>query len=638
MDEQEGATVKEPPPLPRRELAESTLLSLGLGVVLALVLGAANVYLGLFAGMTVSASIPAAVVSMAVMRGIFRRGTILENNISQTVASTGESLAAGAIFTLPALILTGVWSHFNYWISTGIIMAGGLLGIVFMVPLRKALIVDRQDLRYPEGVACAGVLAAGQQHGVGIKVIIAGLGLGALFKLLVSGMRVLQETVEGAVLAGERVFYAGAAMSPALLAVGYIVGTGVAVQVFLGGVIGWVLTIPAVGAHFGGVQEATALDTAWTLWSTEVRYMGVGAMLVGGLYSIWQVRAGLVEGVRSLRQAGATGAGDADTRTERNMTLAQLVSLLVLAILGTYILYIFLIKSLSLATVALVVMIPAAFLFAAVATYIVGLVGSSNSPVSGMTICAVLLAAFVIWAGGGTGSFAILATLGVAGVVCCVACTAGDVAQDLKTGLLVGATPARQQWAEVLGVVLPAFVMAPVLTLLHLKYGIGEGLMAPQATLFASLAEGFFGDGTLPYPMIAAGVGVGLLVILLDTVLLGGRQSGFRLHILPIAVGIYLPLALSTPIMLGGLLHWWVRRGENRDDPIHNTGILLGSGMIAGEALMGIGLAIPVVFGAGEFLEVTGIPLPARQAASVLLFVGVVVVYGIVARRRTNLD
>lgn len=620
---------------PEAEVAESTVLSLTIGVILAIVLGAANVYLGLYAGMTVSASIPAAVVSMAVMRGVFRRGTILENNIAQTVASTGESLAAGAIFTLPALILSGVWEQFDFWISTGIILTGGLLGIVFMVPLRKALIVDRPDLRYPEGVACAEVLTAGQHEGSGLKAIAIGMGAGALFKLLVSGLKVLQETVEGAVAQGERVFYFGSAMSPALLAVGYIVGLGVAMQVFLGGVIGWLIAIPIAGPSLATGEPAAALDTAWTLWSTEVRYMGVGAMLVGGLYSIWNVRAGLVAGVRSLRDAGAGGGDEAIPRVDRNMTLPQLAGLLVVSVLATYVLYLFLIQSFSLATAALLVMIPAAFLFAAVATYIVGLVGSSNSPVSGMTICAVLLAALVIWLDGGTGRSAILATLGVAGVVCCVACTAGDVAQDLKTGQLVGATPARQQWAEVLGVVVPAFVIVPILALLHNHYGIGKGLLAPQATLFASLVKGIFQDGsTLPYGMIKAGVGVGVGIIAVDLVL-ARMASAFRLHIMPIAVGIYLPLSMSVPIALGGVLFWWLNRAKLEEDPLHNGGILFGSGIIAGEALMGIALAVPATFGIHMALNMDSVPVVLRNGVSLVLFAVVFALYARISRRRS---
>ncbi len=616
------------------DIPESTVLSLGLGVLLAVVLGAANVYLGLYAGMTVSASIPAAVVSMAVLRGCFKRGTVLENNISQTVASTGESLAAGAIFTLPALIITGVWDKFDYWVSTGIIMMGGLLGIVFMVPLRKALIVDRKDLRYPEGVACAEVLTVGQAGGSAIRAIAWGFGLGALFKLMVSGLQVIQGTVEVAILRGQRVFYAGSDMSPALLAVGYIVGLGVASQVFLGGVIGWLITIPIAGPSFA-LNEADPVAHAWTLWSTQVRYLGVGTMLVGGLYSIVNVRAGLVAGIKSLGQAGQ-GAGETDIRTERNMSLKALFFILAFSVVGTFVLYVVLIKSLGLALVSTIVMIPAAFLFAAVATYIVGLVGSSNSPVSGMTICAVLLAAVVIWLSGGSGDSAILATLGVAGVVCCVACTAGDVAQDLKTGQLVGATPERQQWAEVLGVVVPALAMAPVLALLHKSYVIGsDQLLAPQATLFASLVKGFFGDGDLPYTMIWMGIGVGILIILIDAFMTYSGSSK-RLHVMPIAVGIYLPLALSVPIIVGGLLHAWVNRDREASDGLSQGGLLFGSGLIAGEALMGIGLAIPKIEGWDFAIEMGFMSPHIHQLSSLAFFMGVCIVFYKIACRRES--
>ena len=548
------------------------------------------------------------------------------------MASTGESLAAGAIFTLPALIIAGVWQEFDFWISTGIVLMGGLLGIVFMVPLRKALIVDRPDLRYPEGVACAQVLRVGQGGATsGIRAIAIGLGLGALFKFFVSGLKVLSGTVEYAWFQGQRAFYMGSDMSPALLAVGYIVGLGVACQIFLGGVIGWIITIPFAGPYYQ-LETTDALEHAWTMWSTEVRYLGVGAMLVGGLASIWNVRAGLVAGIRSLQGASADSSG-VDGRTERNISLRALLFLLTFTVFGTLILYYFLIHHLGLAIVALLVMIPASFLFAAVATYIVGLVGSSNSPVSGMTICAVLMAAIVISVAGGTGSGAILATLGVAGVVCCVACTAGDVAQDLKTGQIVGATPARQQWAEILGVVVPALTMAPVLTLLHNTYTIGsKELLAPQATLFASLVSGFFGEGTLPYPMIIAGMGVGAGILMLDAILHTTRP-GLRLHVMPIAVGIYLPLALSVPIVLGGLLHAWLNRRREEDEDNHQ-GLLFGSGLIAGEALMGIGLAVPATLGITLALDMESVPPLLRAAVSLLLFLGVVLAFAYVAQRR----
>jgi len=570
-------------------VAETTPLAIGLGLVLALVLGAANVYLGLYAGMTVSASIPAAVVSMAILRGVFRRGTILENNIAQTIASTGESLAAGAIFTIPALVLVGVWKDFQFWPTTLIIMCGGLLGVVFMVPLRRALIVDREDLTYPEGVACSEVLTVGQEGGSGIKPIGIGLLVGAAFKFLVSGLSAIKGTLEFAVAKGQSIFYGGSDLSVALVSVGYIVKLKVAVQIFLGGVIGWVIAIPLIG----GYESGEALESAWSAWSTQVRYIGVGTMLVGGLFSIWSVRKGIFAGLGSLHSVPETKKGKAVPRTEQDMPLYILVAVLLLTILLTMGLYQYLIGSIGAMFASIIMTVIASFLFVAVATYIVGLVGSSNSPVSGMTICALLMTAGMLLALGIKGDSAILATLGVAGVVCCAACTAGDIAQDLKTGQLVGSTPRKQQMVEVIGVVIPAFIFAPVMALLHNTYGIGDGLLAPQAALFASLAEGFFGEGTLPWNMIKIGAGIGITLIIIDF-FLERAKSPFRTHIMPVAVGIYLPMSLSMPIFIGGLIYFTLHRKQSNGDITNDAsdhGVLYGSGLIAGEALMGIGLA-----------------------------------------------
>lgn len=613
-----------------KNVRELTFSALVLGGLLSIVMGAANTYLGLKAGMTVSASIPAAVISTAILRGLFRRGTVLENNIVQTMASTGESLAAGAIFTVPALLMVGEWQEFKFWPTTLIVMLGGLLGVVFMVPLRRALIVERKDLIYPEGVACSEVLIAGQKGGKGIYLILAGLGVGALFKFLVTGLHVIKSVVEGAVGVGRSVVYFGADMSLALVAVGYIVHLQIASLIFMGGVIGWVIAIPLLGGlEPGGIP----LETARSLWSTQIRYVGVGAMLVGGLYSIWCVRKGILSGVvalRDLREGSETENTAEQKRTDRDMSLGALLTVFLLSVFGTLLLYDYLTGSFGVAAAATVVMVFAAFLFVAVATYIVGLVGSSNSPVSGMTICALLLTAGVLLALGIRGDSAIAATLGVAGVVCCAVCTAGDVSQDLKTGSLVGATPARQQATEMISVVLSAFFFAPVLTLLHNAYGIGtdgpDALAAPQAGLFASLVTGFFGEGTLPLNMIGIGAGVGVLLILLNR-LLERSHSTFRTHVMPVAVGIYLPLSLSAPIFLGGLLHYVF--GHNNDvenSERQDSGLLFGSGLIAGEALMGIVLAIPIV------LNIDIAVSEGNGLVSVVVFGTIVTGYGILVR------
>ena len=617
----ESPTQPKPYIAPERNIPEATVLAVGLGIILAIVLGAANVYLGLYAGMTVSASIPAAVVSMAVLRGIFRRGTILENNIAQTIASTGESLAAGAIFTIPALVMVGAWQNFELWPTTFIIMLGGLLGVVFMVPLRRALIVERPDLTYPEGVACSEVLIAGQEGGSGLRSIAIGLGIGAIFKFLVSGVGIVKGTVEGAVAMGRSVFYAGSDMSVALVAVGYIVNLRIASQVFLGGAIGWILVLPLLRGFEAGVDP---LELTGELYSLHIRYIGVGTMLVGGLHSIWTVRKGIFGGLASLRGVSTDTTGEI-LRTERDIPLTALMSIFFITVLGTFALYEYLIPSHTAAAVATVMMVVASFIFVAVATYIVGLVGSSNSPVSGMTICALLMTAGVLMALGIKGDSAILATLGVAGVVCCAACTSGDIAQDLKTGLLVGATPARQQWTEFIGVLVPAFVFAPVMSLLHNAYVIGEGLRAPQAALFASLTQGFFGDGTLPRNMLLVGVVIGAAIIVADTFL---QRAGarMRLHIMPIAVGIYLPLALSVPIFIGGLLRAFTG-GRGKSDA-QDSGILFGSGLIAGEALMGIGLA--------AFVSLKWFPLleDGYVWVSLALFAAILYLYARFARSR----
>lgn len=607
---------------------EITLRALVLGAVLSVVMGAANTYLGLYAGMTVSASIPAAVISMAILRGILRRGSILENNIVQTMASTGESLAAGVIFTVPALVMVGAWQDFEFWPTTLITLLGGLLGIVFMVPMRRALIVDRPDLVYPEGVACAEVLIVGEERGEGVRAIALGVALGALFKALVNGVQLVQVTVEGAIARGRSVLYAGADMSVALLAVGYIVDLRIAAQITLGGAIGWLVALPLLGGLEPGVVP---LDHAWELWEAKVRYLGVGAMLAGGLHSLWEVRRGVVAGLAGL--GGLTrGAGSGDVpRTERNMPLGWLLAVFLGTSFATFLFYDYLVGSLGVAAAAAFLMVLTSFLFVAVATYIAGLVGSSNSPVSGMTICALLIAAGVLLALGIRGESAILATLGVAGVVCCATCTSGDIAQDLKTGLLVGATPANQQWTEILAAIIPAFFFAPILTLLHHAYGIGTGapgsLRAPQAALFASLSEGFFGEGRLEWNLILAGAAIGVLLIATNHVL-ERRGSSFRTHVMPVAVGIYLPLSLDAPILIGGLLRWFLRRRGAGGSEQRDRGVLFGSGLIAGEALTGIALA--ALIGAGLAL-----PFAIADSAtlSLAIFAAVVVVYALQGRR-----
>ncbi|MDG1893813.1 MAG: oligopeptide transporter, OPT family [Fuerstiella sp.] len=582
------------------ELTPSAVL---LGIGLSVVMGAANVYLGLRAGMTVSASIPAAVISMGILRGIMKRRSVLESNLVQTCASAGESLAAGIIFTMPALLLTGVWQDFDFWMTTLIALSGGLLGVLLMIPMRQVFVIDNKDLKFPEGVACAAVLRAGdtdQSDGSScLSLIVSGMAIGGIFKVLQSLGGLIRSSAETAAVWSGRVFFVGAEISPALFAVGYIVTLPIALEIFAGGVIGWLITIPLLGTE--NVTAGGPVDMAYELWSTKVRYLGVGAMVVGGVSSIWTVRGGLLAAVKHLFDIlSIRTPGDEVNPTEQNLSgglIAVLGLICTLLIGGLY--YSLLKHDPGLTVLTTIIMLVMSFFFAAVASYIVGLVGNSNSPVSGMTITAVLGTGGLLMLFGFGGTAGIVATLGVAGVVCCVACTAGDVCNDLKTGHLVGASPRSQQIMQVIGVVTAAFVMAPVMTILHegsLTNGTGgiggKDLPAPQAGLFSSLAEGFFGDATLPKDMVLLGMAVGVIILLVDE-FLGRRKSAVRLHVMPVAVGIYLPFGLAVPIVLGGVVRSLVDSRDQTESGEHtHRGVLMTSGLIAGESLIGVALGL----------------------------------------------
>ena len=600
-----------------------TIPAVLLGISLSIVMGAANVYLGLRAGMTVSASIPAAVISIGLLRGVLRRSSILESNLVQTAASAGESLAAGIIFTMPALVLAEVWEAFDFWTTTLIALSGGLLGVLMMIPMRKVFVVDNEELKFPEGVACAEVLRAGSdsidddpQHSE-LRLIVGGILIGGLFKVLQTFLGMFRNSAEVAFSAGSRVFYFGADISPALFSVGFIVTLPIALQIFAGGAAGWLLAIPLLGSE--GMTESTALDIAFDLWRNKVRYLGVGAMIVGGIHSIWKVRDGLGAAARHLWSIVRSGSHQEDeTKTERNLDGRVILALLLTCVLLVAGVYYALLLSTGLTLLTTTLMLVMSFFFAAVASYIVGLVGNSNSPVSGMTITAVLGSGLLIMAFGFSGTNAIIATLGVAGVVCCVACTSGDVCNDLKTGHLVGASPRNQQVMQLLGVIPAAFVMAPVMSILHrgsLNAGTGgiggEELPAPQAGLFAALADGFFGTGELPRAMVLGGIAIGVGLLMLDTVL-EKLDSKVRLHVMPVAVGIYLPVGLSVPILLGGLVRYFVERSETPGlETKTHRGILLASGLIAGESLAG------VLLGYVRYMEYESFEV-ANRVASVL--------------------
>lgn len=611
---------------------ELTLRALVLGIVLVIIMTAANAYLGLYAGMTVSASIPAAVVSMALLRMLLKHGSILENNIVQTMASAGESLAAGIIFTVPALLLVGVWNEFKFWPTTLIAIAGGLLGVIFMIPLRKALIVEEDELVYPEGVACAEVLIAGQTGGGSFMAIVKGFAVGGAFKLM-AAMGVLKSELSYAHRGTRSVHFFGGDVSPALMAVGYIVNLEVALLIFVGGAAAWLVGIPLLGIP-QEMAGSEAVDLVWSLWSGEIRYVGVGAMIVGGLWSIVSVRKGIGEGLKGLKRSSIGSDSTGASRTARDMNPVAMGCVFMLALLIMFLLYEHLTASFGMSVLATALMAVAAFFFVAVSSYIVGLVGSSNNPVSGMTICTLLGVSAVLLLLGGKGDSAILSTLGIAGVVCCAACSAGDVSQDLKTGHLLGATPANQQYAQLIGIVVPAFTIAPVLTLLHAAYGIGEGLKAPQATLFASITKAMFGEGRLPFRMIWIGVLVGLALIVVDCYL-RKRKSKFRVHVMPVAVGMYLPLTLAVPILVGGVIRHFVERrsGAGGIPDSQDRGVLTASGMIAGEALLGISIAVLIVLNVNMKLPISG---PWPDILSIAAFIVLAIFLAWNAAKRNN--
>ena len=587
-------------------LPELNLRVILIGVFLSVVMGAANVYLGLKAGMTVSASIPAAVIGMVMLRQIralnkeSSAGSILEANQIQTAASAGESLAAGIIFTMPALILIGVWQKFDMMLTTVIAFTGGLLGILFMIPMRKVFIVRNEDnLQYPEGLACASVLEAGQGMGSSnsASLVVKGTLIGGLFKILISFFGVLKGVLEGAVLVGNRIFFFGGDISPALLAVGFIVRLNIAVLIFIGGFLGWLVGIPLLGSGIEFAEDP--LHGASTLWSTKIRYIGVGAMVIGGLASILKVRKGLADAIKILIDTQKGDNQNEIPKNQRDLPASAINIFSLLAVLLVGFVYYNITGSTGITILTTFIMIIMAFFFTAVASYIVGLVGNSNSPVSGMTITAVLFTGGMLYVFGFSGTEGMVATLGVAAIVCCAACTSGDVCNDLKTGQIVGSRPYRQQIMQIIGVGVASLVMAPILQLLHENTPGGIGgreLAAPQAGLFASLANGFFGDGNLPLDMVAIGAVLGILILTLDYFLFDkNKPGGFRLHLMPIAVGMYLPFGLSTPILIGGLIAYFLTKRSklaNTDDHVLQNGVLLSSGLIAGESLMGILLAL----------------------------------------------
>ena len=599
---------------------ELTLRAIVLAIVLALILAAANAYLGLFAGMTIASAIPAAVVSMAVLR-MLGGGHILENNIVATGASAGTSIATGVIFTMPALLLLGYWDDFRYSWMLAIAGLGGILGVFFSVPLRRSLIVD-QGLSFPEGKAAAEVLKTGDKPGEGLKILAGAATVGGLMKLIASsGLRLIPDTAAVAAWFDRTIGYFGTNLSAALLGVGYIVGLNIGVVMLAGGAIAWLVAIPIYSTWFLAdnpvlsvqLAGASAEDAAGAIWSTQIRYLGVGAMLTGGVWTLFSLRKSLVSGIRSGLTVHGGVAGNELPTTERDIPMRIILIGTILFVLPLLALYQAIVSQWLVSIPMTIIMIVAGFLFVSVSAYMAGLVGSSNNPVSGLTIATILFAALVLVTLLGADSpIGAVATIMIGAVVCCAACIGGDNLQDLKCGYLLGATPWKQQLMLAIGGVSSALVMAPVLNLLAAANGIGvptethpNPLLAPQANLMASVANGIFG-GELPWSMIGIGAAIGAVIIVIDQILIR-KEMGVRAPVLACAVGIYLPIELSVPIFAGGMLTYLVERrlrpSEEERERVHQKGTLFAAGLITGEALMGIIIAIPiVVVGSGEIL------------------------------------
>lgn len=574
------------PSAPTREL---TFRGFVLGAILALILGAANAYLGLYAGMTVSASIPAAVISMALLR-LLGRGTILENNVVQTIASAGEAVAAGAIFTFPALVILGDRGGLPYWDVTMLCLAGGTMGSLLVVFLRRTYIVEER-LPFPEGRACAEVLRAGASGGAGAGALALGGVAAALLKVAQDVLGLVPEALSGAVWAGRAALAVSANLSAALLGVGYIVGIEIAILIFLGGVLGWFVAIPLVSTAHPELVVLGAAAAAQKLWVEQTRYLGVGAMLVGGAATLWRLRGAITRGIaESLRMVRSRHAPVVRAREDTDLAAGVVATAIALCLPAIFAITYFLSHRLWLSLALAVTLVVIGFFATAVAGYLSGIVGASNNPVSGVTIMVLLAIALILkFLGVGSELGPRLAILAGA-VVCTSAAMAGDSMHDLATGYHLRASPWALEVAVLSGAAVAALMMAPILNLLIRGYGIAgvagassHALAAPQAFLMAKVAQGVFRGG-LPWGTIAAGALLAAGLLVADRAL-EHRQSRWRTPIMPVAIGLYLPFGLGTTILAGALARFVF---ADRADGPAGRGVLIAAGMVAGEALTGM--------------------------------------------------
>lgn len=573
---------------------ELTVVSVIVGVILAIVFGAANAYLGLRVGLTISASIPAAVISMGVIRVLMRRNSVLESNIVQTIGSAGESLAAGAIFTMPALFL---WAAEGQGEKPGLLeitviaLCGGILGVLFMVPLRNALIVrEHSTLPYPEGTACADVLLAGEKGGANAATVFSGMGISALFKLIVDGIKVVPSEINYTFKAfGAQI---GTQIYPALIGVGYIIGPRISSYMFVGGVLAWCVLIP-LALLFGAdaiiypgtdtIANIFAADGPSGLWGSYIRYIGAGAIATGGFISLIKslplICRTFGDSLKGLRRNNTSSLD----RTSRDLSMT---TILIGILLTTLVIWLF--PAIPVNFLGAIIIVVFGFFFATVSSRMVGLVGSTNNPVSGMAIATLIIATLALKVTGSIGLEGMTGAIAIGSVICVITAIAGDTSQDLKTGYLLGATPKKQQIGELIGVVAAAVTIGGVLYLLDTAWGFGsDQILAPQANLMKMLVEGIMGD-QLPWGLIFVGVCLALCFEIL------------RLPVMPIAVGLYLPVQLNACIMIGGLVSLLMNRrkkvSEKAKAAQQNDGTLYCAGMIAGEGLVGILLAVLAIF------------------------------------------
>ncbi len=603
---------------------ELTVTSIIMGIILAVIFGAANAYLGLRVGMTVSASIPAAVISMGVIRVIMRRSSILENNIVQTIGSAGESLAAGAIFTLPALFLwasEGKMDKPNLLEITLIALIGGLLGVFFMIPLRNALIVKEHNvLPYPEGTACAEVLLAGEKGGVGAATVFAGMGFAAIFKFIIDGLKAASGEVSYTIKGFKGTI--GTQIYPALMSVGYICGAKISSYMFAGSFLSWMVIIPLIA--FFGKTDATAGD----IWGSYVRYIGAGALATGGIISLVKNLPLIVKTFIGALKSVSKSGKSSELRTGKDISITVvLIVIVILAIL------IWLIPAIPVNPLGAVMIVIFGFFFATVSSRMVGLVGSSNNPVSGMAIATLLVSTVLLKATGATGYAGMASAIAIGSVICIVAAISGDTSQDLKSGYILGATPKKQQIGEIIGVVVSALAIGGTLYILDAAWGFDSGeLSAPQATLMKLIVEGVM-EAKLPWALVFTGAALAAVIEIVG------------IPVLPFAIGIYLPIYLNACIMVGGLVRLATDKlkcGKKEKEAIVNDGILFSSGMIAGEGLVGILLAILAVFGLDKAVNISRfVSAPVSAFGGLVLFAIMILVllkFSVWKKRRIALD